>query len=124
MGDKENYCDMHYHAKMGMYESSAKEEYVNYIVPQEHGNHINVKKLDMGCGLSFTADDKFEFNVSEYTSKALTEAMHIDELVKNNKTNLRIDYKVSGIGSNSCGPILLKKYRLNDRKIKFSFYIK
>ncbi len=124
MGDKENYCDMHYHAKMGMYESNAKKEYVNYIVPQEHGNHTNAKMLNMGCGLEFTADDRFEFNVSEYTSEALTEAKHIDELVKNGKTNLRIDYKVSGIGSNSCGPALLEKYRLNERKIKFSFYIK
>ena len=50
--------------------------------------------------------------------------MHINELVKNNKTNVRIDYKVSGIGSNSCGPQLMGKYRLGRGKFNFSFYIK
>lgn len=50
--------------------------------------------------------------------------MYINELVKNNKTNVRIDYKVSGIGSNSCGPQLMGKYWLGRGKFKFTFYIK
>ena len=124
MGDLENYCDMCHHAKIGEYSSNAQKEYVNYIMPQEHGNHTKTKKLTMGCGLEFVGDSEFEFNVSEYTSEALTKATHINELVKNNRTNVRIDYKVSGIGSNSCGPQLLEKYRLNRGKFKFSFFIK
>ncbi|MEG2670549.1 MAG: hypothetical protein RR957_08785 [Oscillospiraceae bacterium] len=36
---------------------------------------------------------------------------------------LRVDYKVSGIGSNSCGPELLEKYRVDDKKIEFDFFI-
>ena len=78
----------------------------------------------MDCGLSFVAEEEFEFGVSKYTAEVLTEATHIDELVSNGKTNLRIDYKVSGIGSNSCGPELLEQYRLNEKKIHFSFYLK
>jgi beta-galactosidase len=93
-------------------------------MPQEHGNHTKTKKLAMGCGLEFIGDSEFEFNVSEYTSEALSNAMHINELVKNNKTNLRIDYKVSGIGSNSCGPQLLEKYWLKKGKLAFSFFVK
>ena len=38
-------------------------------------------------------------------------------------TNIRIDYKVSGIGSNSCGPRLDEKYQLKNEDIDFSFYI-
>ena len=124
MGDSENYCDMHYHTKMGMYESNAQNEYVNYVRPQEHGNHIKTKLLKMGAGIEFIADDEFEFSVSEYSTEALEAAEHIDELIKNGKTNIRIDYKVSGIGSNSCGPQLLEKYQLNEKEIEFSFYIK
>ncbi len=124
MGDLENYCDMCHHAKMGLYRSNAKGEYVNYIMPQEHGNHCRTKMLTMDCGIQFIADSEFECNVSEYTSEALTKAEHINELAKNNKTNVRIDYKVSGIGSNSCGPQLLEKYRLGKEKFRFSFYIK
>lgn len=124
MGEHENYCDMNHHTKIGKYFSSADKEYVNYIVPQEHGNHTRTKYLKMDCGIEFIGQPEFEFNVSEYTSSALTEATHIDELKKNGLTNVRIDYKVSGLGSNSCGPELLEKYRLNKGKISFCFIIK
>lgn len=109
---------------MGMYESSAENEYVNYVMPQEHGNHTRAKLLKMGSGLTFFTDGEFEFNVSQYTKEALTDAMHTDELYKNGFTNIRIDYKVSGIGSGSCGPQLLEKYQLNEKEVHFKFYIK
>lgn len=123
MGENENYCDMHHHARMGMYESSAQNEYVNYVMPQEHGNHTRAKLLQMKNGITFRSDGEFEFNVSQYDAEALTKAMHTDELYKNGFTNIRIDYKVSGIGSGSCGPQLMPKYRINEKKINFEFYI-
>lgn len=123
-GDSENYCDMKYHAKIGFYESDADSEYVNYIVPQEHGNHIDTKLLEMLNGLKFESDTGFEFNVSHYSAMEFTKAMHIDELKKEDATIIRIDYKNSGIGSNSCGPELMEKYRLSEKKIEnFIFYI-
>lgn len=123
MGPEETYCDMHHYAKMGMYESDAASEYVPYIMPQEHGNHFNTKCLETENGLCFTADGSFEINVSEYTSEALTKAMHTDELEKADNIIVRIDYKNAGIGSNSCGPKLLEKYRLSDKDIDFNFRI-
>ena len=123
MGDGENYCDMCYHAKMGEYRSSAAAEYVPYIMPQEHGNHTRAKRLAMDCGLSVLGD-RFEFNVSEYTAAALTAAGHWDELKKNGYTNLRVDYKVAGVGSNSCGPMLLPQYRLEKAPFHFDFYLR
>lgn len=123
-GDMENYCDMRYHTKIGFYESSADNEYVNYIMPQEHGNHCNTKMLEMRDGLKFTSNNDFEFNVSHYSAAELMRAMHIDELKKDKDTIIRIDYKNSGLGSHSCGPELLKKYRLCEKKIEdFEFYI-
>ena len=125
MGDSENYSDMHYHTKIGFYDSTADKEYVNYIMPQEHGNHIGTKVLDMKGSLLFSSDDGFEFNVSHYSAMTLMRAMHTDELKKENATIVRIDYKDSGIGSNSCGPSLLEKYQLREKKIEnFVFYIK
>ena len=124
MGDGENYADMHGHAKIGFYASNADKEYVNYIKPQEHGNHIGTKLLDMTDSISFSSDDGFEFNVSHYSAMTLMRAMHTDEIKKENGTIVRIDYKDSGIGSNSCGPTLLEKYQLNEKKIEnFVFYI-
>ena len=124
MGKMENYADLCRHAKMGMFESSADEEYVPYVMPQEHGNHTNTKLLEVKDGLTFFTDAKFDFNVSHYSIEAVQKAQHTDELVKDDHTIVRIDYKNSGIGSGSCGPQLMEKYQFNDKKIKFSFYIK
>lgn len=124
MGERENYCDMCHHTKVGLYESTAKSEYVPYPMPQEHGNHINAKYLKMGCGLTFASEEDFQFNVSEYTKEALTTATHTDELKKNNCTNIRIDAKVTGLGSASCGPQnFIPDYCFYDKNVEFEFYI-
>ena len=123
MGPYESYCDMNHASMVDWYESNADKEYVNYIVPQEHGNHIKTKRLSVKNGLCFEADC-MEFNVSHYTSEMLMKATHQDKLIKSDCTNIRIDYKNSGIGSNSCGPELLDKYRLSEKTIHFEFYIK
>ncbi|MBQ8804044.1 MAG: glycoside hydrolase family 2 [Tyzzerella sp.] len=122
-GPIESYCDMCHWATVGMYESTAEDEYVNYVFPQEHGNHNEVKLLRIGK-LEFTSEKGMEINVSKYSTQALYKAMHTDELVEDGKIHLRIDYKNSGVGSNSCGPALEKKYRLDEKEIEFAFSIR
>jgi beta-galactosidase len=79
----------------------------------------------MNNGLKFESNGNFEFNVSHFSAQNLADAMHTDELKNENATFIRIDYKNSGIGSNSCGPELLEKYRLNEKKIEnFEFFLK
>ena len=121
-GQLENYCDMHHAAPVGLYESTAEKEYVPYVRPQEHGNHTNSKWLDIG-GLRFVGKDSFEFCVSQYSTAALFKAEHTNELERDGNTHLRIDYRCSGIGSNSCGPELEPKYRLSEKEIRFAFSI-
>ena len=121
-GPLEAYCDMHNAAAMGMYESTPDKEYVDYIKPQEHGNHYNTKYLSLG-GYEFVSDKGFECNVSSYSAAELTAKAHNFELVPNGYANVRIDYKVSGIGSNSCGPQLFERYRMMDPKVRFEFSI-
>lgn len=124
MGPHENYCDMNHASMIDLYNSDADSEYVNYIMPQEHGNHIKTKFLKMKNGLTFEAFDTMEFCVSHYSPMMLMNARHQDELVKSDSTHIRIDYKCSGVGSHSCGPELLEKYRLSEKDISFEFYIK
>ena len=120
-GPIESYCDMNHGALMGMYDSDVDKEYVEYVRPQDHGNHYNTKYLKIGK-LCFTGES-FEFNASKYSTNALFNAWHTDELIEDDKTHLRIDYKVSGIGSASCGPDLNERYKLNDKQIEFKFQI-
>ena len=117
-GPLENYCDMCHHARVDFHESDADREYVNYIMPQEHGNHTGVLLLEMRDSLTFRADSAFECNVSHYSAMQLMRAMHTDELTKEKDTIIRIDYKNSGVGSNSCGPEMLEKYRLDEKRIE------
>ena len=118
-GPCESYRDMCHAGSVGLFESHADKEYVPYVRPQEHGNHTAVKWLRIG-DLEFTAQE-MEINVSAISTAALTKAAHTDELIADGNTHLRIDYKVSGLGSNSCGPDLEKVYRLDEKQIKFRY---
>ncbi len=122
-GPLESYCDMTHHGTVGYHTSDAESEYVNYVRPQEHGNHTDCKELKIDNSLCFAADN-MEISVLHNSIEQLTKAQHTDELEKSDGTHVRIDYKVSGIGSNSCGPGLLDRYRLSEKDIVFKFIIK
>ena len=123
-GPMENYCDMYAHTTTGWFFSDADGEYFPYMMPQEHGNHTGCKELHIDNGLSFIAEDVFEGQVLPFSAVELTKAIHIDELKSNGAVNVRIDYKGSGLGSNSCGPVLLEKYRLEEKEFTFAFSVK
>ena len=101
-------------------DSSASAEYVPYILPQEHGNHTGVRSLTID-GLTFEAtENAFEANVSQYTVLQLDRATHIDEIGESDGTHLRIDYRNSGVGSQSCGPELAPEHRITEKQISFA----
>lgn len=77
MGPNENYCDMNHAAHMGIFHSTAQQEYVPYIRPQEHGNHTQVRWLQIGA-LRF--EGCFEAAVSAYSTRQIEKAQHINEL--------------------------------------------
>ena len=74
--------------------------------------------------LLFESSDKFDFNVWNYSVLDLDKAQHTDELKSDGNIHLRIDYKNSGIGTGSCGPLTAEKHRLSEKDIKFAFSIK
>ena len=121
-GPVENYCDMFHYAPVSLYSSDADSEYVEYVRPQEHGNHTETRKLQIG-NMEIYSDKAFEINVSNYSIEELYKANHTDELKKDGKVHLRVDYKVTGIGSNSCGPQISEEFRLKEKDIDFKFYI-
>jgi beta-galactosidase len=121
-GPFESYRDLKHAGRVGLFQSTAAQEYVPYVRPQEHGNHTSARWLQIGQ-LEFEAD-QMEFQVSRFSPAALTKAAHTDELVADGKTHLRIDYKVSGLGSHSCGPSLEKAYRLDEKHIRFRFALR
>jgi beta-galactosidase len=127
-GPYESYVDKHKGCKKSRFQAEVSDLYEPYIKPQESGSHYDVKWLTVtneeGVGLLFKGSEQFSFNAAHYTKEDLTNTTHRHLLKKRPETYLSIDYKTSGIGSNSCGPDLDEKYRLNEQKISFAFEIK
>lgn len=127
MGPFDSYCDRHQASYMGKFSNKVTNEFVKHIKPQECGNHWNtywayLHKAD-GTGLIVSNESQaFEFSAIPYTPDELCNANHYFELPEPNKTVLSVDYKQSGVGSNSCGPVLNEKYRFNDEEFVFNVH--
>lgn len=128
MGPGENYIDFDAGSKMGLFTSTVTKEYVDYIKPQESGNHKKTKLLKvtdvLGRGMVFSTQTEFEFKVSHYDAKNVEDARYKRDFALKDETYLRIDYKVGGVGSNRCGPQMKDCYKLLDKAIEYSFKIK
>lgn len=125
-GPDESYIDKHHLAYKGLFSTNVDELFEDYVRPQENGNHYGTTYLRVGNGYGAGLqvipgfEAAFEFNASRYTQEQLTEARHNYELVPTNNIVLCLDYKNSGIGSSSCGPDLLPKYRLEEKEFDWS----
>jgi beta-galactosidase len=127
-GPYESYLDKHQASSIGLFEQKISEMWEDYVYPQENSSHCGCRYLRLiqpeAGELIITADREFSFNASEYTQEEITRKAHNYELEKSPYTVLCIDYKQSGIGSNSCGPELLSKYRLEEERFCFNFSFK
>lgn len=127
LGPYENYQDKHYASYLGRFNTSVSKMHEDYIRPQENGSRSLCKEVEIyneNASIYVASQDDFSFNVSHFSTEELTNKKHNFELVQDDATYLIIDYKQSGIGSNSCGPELDHKYRLNETAMKFNFYLK
>lgn len=107
-GSEENYSDFYKQSVMGRYAAKVDEMFVNYIKPQDNGNHCSVREAEFLCadgrGLRITAKKKpFNFSVSRYTLDNLQACKHREDLKQCNAISLNIDGFVRGVGANSCG---------------------
>ncbi len=122
-GPNESYIDKHRSSWLGRFESKVDDMYVDYIKPQENGSRYNCEEVILtspfGKTIHASASTPLSFNASRYTQEELEMKAHNYELLQSNYTILCLDYKMSGVGSNSCGPELLEKYRLKEEEISF-----
>ncbi len=125
-GPMESYRDKHRAARLSLFESSVSGNFEHYIRPQENGSHWDCRAASVanaaGQGLCFFAPH-FSFSASHFTPEQLAATMHDYELRPMRETTVILDYEQSGIGSNSCGPILADAYRLKEHDFTFSLRI-
>ena len=123
-GPFESYLDKHRASRLGVYAQSVDAMHEDYLMPQENSSHMGCRYVTLTDGayaLTAAGETPFSFNVSPYTQEELREKRHNYELSPCGSTVFCLDYKMSGVGSNSCGPELLPQYRLEEAEFDFSF---
>ncbi|WP_314067456.1 glycoside hydrolase family 2 TIM barrel-domain containing protein [uncultured Vagococcus sp.] len=111
-GPGESYPDSQQHTLIGHYRLSAKEWRFPYIIPQETGNRSEVSQsrlsLDNGQELLLSSVGKFNLNVIDLVKEQNQRYRYLEEKAVENR-GIRVDLAVRGLGSNSCGPVPLRK---------------
>ncbi|MBC8008928.1 MAG: DUF4981 domain-containing protein, partial [Burkholderiales bacterium] len=135
-GPFENYSDRKAAADLGLYEGTVAGEYVDYVMPQEHGHHTDTRWIELSevgpdrrAGrsakvpslLAVEAATPLEFNATHFTAEDLYAAKHTTDLKARAETILYLDAAHRGLGTQSCGPDALEHYRIAAGKHTFAF---
>ena len=122
MGPYENYIDRDNGARLGVYTSTANDNFTKYLNPQECGNRTGVRYVDVyeenGTGLNFKANKQpFEMSVLPYNAYELDNAMHSDELPDPTYTWVRIAAKQMGVGGDdSWGAPVHQEFKISSEE--------
>lgn len=128
-GPEENYIDRMEGARLGIFSGTAKENLPGYLLPQECGNRMGIRWLevtsDNGSGLRFEmVQDPFEGSVLPYSAYELENATHLYELPVPHYTWVRINAAQMGVGGDdSWGAPVQKQYWLDsaqDQTVTFT----
>lgn len=129
LGPWENYPDRLRSAWRAVHESTVQDQYVPYILPQEHGLKCDVSWIELrearspGRTLRLSSRRPLAFSASHYHPADLTAARHTIDLRPREETLLCLDAAHRGIGTGSCGPDTLPRYRVSGRRYRLDFQI-
>lgn len=127
-GNGETYSDMYEYAFKENYESTVEGQYYHYVKPQESGSHYLPDYAEVSDGKhTVRIVGMTSFSVLPYSVKQIETADHDYELPESDGTYLCADFYMSGLGSNSCGPLPQESYRVpksGKGKIIFKFGVK
>ncbi|WP_268748286.1 hypothetical protein [Gracilibacillus boraciitolerans] len=122
-GPGEAYIDSREANRIGMWQTTVDQLFTNYAVPQENGNRHEVNWMSIHgneVGLIAVGNPQFDFSAHRYNMENIDQARHTHELNKMDEIEWNLDYKHHGLGSASCGPDVLEKYKLKADDFSFS----
>jgi len=113
---------------VGCFASTVTEQYVPYILPQEHGHRSDVRALSLsdgaGFGLEVEGRPTIGFSASHFTPADLYAARHTTDLVRRREVFLGLDHAQRGLGTSACGPDTLPRYRLLEPRYAFAYVLR
>lgn len=126
-GERESYPDMKLSAPVGLYDKKIGETYTMFDKPQECGNHEDTRFVSVSCdkgyGVTVIGQSAFSFSYHDFSLDNLTRAKHRNEIERSDVNYLYVDYKMRGLGSNSCGPVPEEEFELHPHNFIFSFVL-
>jgi beta-galactosidase len=125
LGPHENYRDRCAGAWVGRHASRVDELFVPYIRPQSHGNRGGTRWLALrredGRGVLFAARDPLEWSASHLREEEIEHARHPVDLRPHEVTFLHLDAGQRGVGTGSCGPDTLPRYRVGPGRHRIAY---
>ena len=114
-GPAECYEDKISHAILGKHSYEQDATLHNWEKPQECGSHCHTHWMTLRCnGVGLRVSGDFSFNATRYDIHEVATTAHAKDLVRMDHTDLYLDDRMSGVGSNSCGgQIPVKECRIN-----------
>jgi len=114
LGPFENYPDSQYAALLSAHEATPADLFTHYPYPQDNGNrgqvtHMALHYEDYTWQITFEKPSNFSYR--PYSDQMLEKAGHMNDLIPEGNF-LHLDYKVNGLGSNSCGPEQTPEHKL------------
>ena len=129
LGEYENLPDFNAQSSIGVYDAKVSELNVDYIKPQDNGNHGKTRYVSFtdenGKGVEFVnCKNYFSFSAHNYTEETICNSRHIEDIKDDGLISVNIDGFMRGTGTNSCGPDTLGKYKFEFKKeLEFSFWL-
>ncbi len=124
-GPFESYADRRYAAEFGRYGGTVDEQYFPYIVPQENGNKEDVSWFSLrgtSGGIQFqSAVGPFSFSAHHFTPRDLTDARHTTDVPRRAETTVLLDARQRGLGTASCGPDTLDRYKVPPGRYRLQY---
>lgn len=121
-GPFESYCDKYHLDKYGYFKGEIVSK-IPYIKPQECLSHLGEEISISNNENSIYIKGFNSFSYLLFSIEELMNKKHNYDLSLSKSNHLILDYKMSGIGSHSCGPELNDIYKLKDKKISYELIL-
>lgn len=133
LGPGESYPDKKGAQRTGVWSvDSVKDLQTPYEVPQENANRMDTRWVSLtdahGAGVKAAATEGikgglFSWVASNHSSDTIHSAKHPPDLVEDEATLLRLDYKVAGVGTAACGPGVREDLLVKVEEMNFGFVL-
>ena len=126
-GPHENYPDRNASAMVGVWEGAPDE--LPYLVPQEFGLRTDCRWMEVidpktGDVLRIDADGcLLHMSATHHAARDLFAANDVTELRRNRALTIHLDIAHRGLGTASCGPDTLEKYRIAPGVYRFAYVV-